>query len=91
VRNFHNTICAAQLLHAAQPVTIDRNQRSRSPEYAIGQALSKWAFYVNLYRAQWPTVILAVAAVLLMAVVGWYWPDLRSNLVKAYAGKKQTI
>ena len=55
---------------------------------AIGQALSKWAFYVNLYRAQWPTVILAVAAVLLMAVVGWYWPDLRSNLVKAYAGKK---
>jgi DNA replication protein DnaC len=30
-----NTICAAQLLHAAQPVTIDRNQWSRSPEYAI--------------------------------------------------------
>lgn len=35
---------------------------------AIGQTLSKWAFYVNLYRAQWPTIILAVAAVLLMAV-----------------------
>ena len=54
---------------------------------AIDQALSKWTFYVNLYRAQWPTIILAVAAVLLMAV-GWYWPDLRSNLVKAYSGKK---
>ena len=27
-------MCAAQLLHAAQPVTIDRNGRSRSPEYA---------------------------------------------------------
>jgi hypothetical protein len=27
-------MCAAQLLHAAQPVTIDRNRRSRSPEYA---------------------------------------------------------
>ena len=34
MRNSRNTICAAQLLHAAQPVTIDRNQRSRSPEYA---------------------------------------------------------
>jgi hypothetical protein len=34
VRNSHHTICAAQLLHAAQPVTIDRNERSRSPEYA---------------------------------------------------------
>lgn len=54
---------------------------------AIDQALSKWTFYVNLYRAQWPTIILAVAAVLLMAV-GWYWPDLRSTLVKAYSGKK---
>ena len=29
-----HTICAAQLLHAAQPVTINRNHRSRSPEYA---------------------------------------------------------
>lgn len=34
MRNDPNTICAAQLLHAAQPVTIDRNQWSRSPEYA---------------------------------------------------------
>ena len=34
MRNTQNTICAAQLLLAAQPVTIDRNQRSRSPEYA---------------------------------------------------------
>ena len=35
VRNCRHTICAAQLLHAAQPVTINRNHRSRSPEYAI--------------------------------------------------------
>jgi len=35
VRNSHHTICAAQLLHAAQPVTIDRNRWSRSPEYAL--------------------------------------------------------
>ena len=35
MRNAHPTICAAQLLHAAQPVTINRNQRSRSPEYAL--------------------------------------------------------
>jgi RHS repeat-associated protein len=35
VRNAANTICAAQLLHAAQLVTIARNQWSRSPEYAI--------------------------------------------------------
>ena len=34
MRNCHPTICAAQLLHAAQPVTIDRNHWSRSPEYA---------------------------------------------------------
>ena len=34
MRNSCPTICAAQLLHAAQPVTIDRNHRSRSPEYA---------------------------------------------------------
>jgi len=34
MRKRHNTIGAAQLLHASQPVTIDRNHRSRSPEYA---------------------------------------------------------
>ena len=34
MRNTQNTICAAQLLLAAQPVTIDRNDWSRSPEYA---------------------------------------------------------
>jgi len=34
VRNTQNTICAAQLLLAAQLVTIDRNRWSRSPEYA---------------------------------------------------------
>ena len=38
-RKPQNTICAAQLLHAAQPVTIDRNQWSRSPEYAAATAL----------------------------------------------------
>lgn len=35
VRNTRPTICAAQLLHTAQPVTIDWHQRARSPEYAI--------------------------------------------------------
>jgi hypothetical protein len=34
MRNTQNTICAAQLLLAAQPVTINRNDWSRSPEYA---------------------------------------------------------
>jgi len=36
-----NTICAAQLLHAAQSVTIDRNHWSRSPEYAAMTALPR--------------------------------------------------
>ncbi len=39
MRNSCPTICAAQLLHAAQPVTIDRNHRSRSPEYAVRQEI----------------------------------------------------
>jgi hypothetical protein len=35
VRKAAHTICAAQLLHAAQLVTIDWNQWTRSPEYAL--------------------------------------------------------
>ena len=42
-----NTICAAQLLHAAQLVTIDRNQWSRSPEYAVKKALDQKANFLD--------------------------------------------
>ena len=51
VRNSHHTMCAAQLLHAAQPVTIDRNHRSRSPEYAVAKSLTGSAPAQALYRA----------------------------------------
>jgi len=37
VRNTQNTLCAAQLFLAAQSVMIDRNDRSRSPEYALAK------------------------------------------------------
>ena len=53
VRNIRPTICAAQLLHAAQPVTIDRNHRSRSPEYA---KILHYAFLAILSRQAEPEI-----------------------------------
>ena len=57
VRNSHHTMCAAQLLHAAQPVTIDRNHRSRSPEYAMCLKLPKsdsmMSLLTNMGSSDW--------------------------------------